>query len=87
MLTLVLRGFLCWGRCPFVLGLCLIAEETEQGVTITLLILVNKSTTNNYTEPGPARYYFLNLNLIFLPPETAGKSTIKYYAHPWPGPG
>ena len=68
MLTLVLRGFRCWGRCPFVSGLCLIVEETEQGVAITLLILVNKSTTNYYTQPGPARYYFLNLNLIFSSP-------------------
>ena len=39
ILTLVLRGFRCWVRCPF-LGLCLIAKEIEQGVTITLFTQV-----------------------------------------------
>ena len=33
-LPLNLGGFRCWERCPFVQGLCLIARETEQGVTI-----------------------------------------------------
>ena len=36
MLPLFLRCFRCWVRYPLVKGLCLIAKETEQGVTITL---------------------------------------------------
>ena len=36
VLTLESRRFPCWVRCPSQLGLCLIAKEMEQGVTITL---------------------------------------------------
>ena len=33
-----LGGFQCLVRCPFLSGLCLIAKETEQGVTVTLFL-------------------------------------------------
>ena len=33
-----LGGFWCWVRCPVLSGLCLIAKETEQGVTILFFL-------------------------------------------------
>ena len=36
-----LGGFRCWVRYPVFSGLCLIAKETEQRVTITLFIIFN----------------------------------------------
>ena len=40
MLTLKFGGFRYWLRWPFVQGLCLIAKEMEQGITITLFLFL-----------------------------------------------
>ena len=44
MLTLVSRRFPVLGEVPVLSGLCLIAEETERGVTITILELYIRLT-------------------------------------------
>ena len=49
MLILELRRFLVmWVSYSFVQGLCLMAKEKEQGVTITLFI--TKDNVTKYTE-------------------------------------
>ena len=50
MLTLESQRFRSWVRYPFVQVLCLTAEETEQRVTITLVLnpLVSFTSTTVY---------------------------------------
>ena len=43
-----LVDFRCWMRYPFIQGLCLIAKETEQGVTIALFIIEKQEIVSNF---------------------------------------